>query len=39
MGGFVVDGFYLFIYFYFYFFTALKLCLSQLLKHLDLSAY
>lgn len=38
MGGFVVDGFYLF-FFYFYFFTALKLCLSQLLKHLDLSAY
>lgn len=36
MGGFVVDGFF---FFYFYFFTALKLCLSQLLKHLDLSAY
>lgn len=28
-----------FFFFYFYFFTALKLCLSQLLKHLDLSAY
>lgn len=30
---------FIYLFFYFYFFTALKLCLSQLLKHLDLSAY